>query len=211
MESDESDFAARMGAPLRPRTAQDFDLFYAGRPPWDIGHPQPEFIALAKSGRLTGQVLDVGCGTGEHAMMAARLGLPATGVDLSQRAIQAARRKAEERGLAARFVVGDALELGALGETYGTVLDCGFFHVLEDEARGRFARSLHSVLEPGAHYFMLCFSDRQPGDLGPRRIPREDITATFQDGWQVESIDPVKLEIFGGAHAEAWLAILVRQ
>ena len=31
-------------------------------PPWDIGRPQPAFVGLAEAGRLTGRVLDVGCG-----------------------------------------------------------------------------------------------------------------------------------------------------
>src|ERR1700735_2878166 len=55
-------------------------------PPWDIGHPQPAFLALARSGELRGRVLDIGCGTGEHALMAAGLGLDATGIDVAPRA-----------------------------------------------------------------------------------------------------------------------------
>src|SRR5207302_2546084 len=43
-----------------------FDEAYtSGRPPWDISQPQPAFVALAQAGRITGKVLDVGCGTGE--------------------------------------------------------------------------------------------------------------------------------------------------
>jgi 2-polyprenyl-3-methyl-5-hydroxy-6-metoxy-1,4-benzoquinol methylase len=72
----------------------DFDSSYEGTPPWDIGHPQPAFLALARSGALTGRVLDVGCGTGEHALMAAELGLDATGIDFSPRAIRLAEQKA---------------------------------------------------------------------------------------------------------------------
>ena len=64
------------------RRARDFDATYlAGRAPWDIGRPQSAFRELADRGRLIGRVLDVGCGTGEHALMAAALGLDATGVD----------------------------------------------------------------------------------------------------------------------------------
>ncbi|WP_258053505.1 class I SAM-dependent methyltransferase [Streptomyces sp. Ru72] len=50
---------------------------YASPPPWDIGRPQPAFLALADAGLLHGRVLEVGCGTGEHTLMAARLGLEA--------------------------------------------------------------------------------------------------------------------------------------
>jgi len=47
------------------------------RPPWDIGRPQPAFAALARTGAFRGRILDVGCGTGEHAVLAAQLGLDA--------------------------------------------------------------------------------------------------------------------------------------
>src|SRR6266540_6428787 len=99
---------------MRPRRTEDFDALYAGTPPWDIGRPQPAFRALAEAGAIQGRVLDVGCGTGEHVLMAAGLGLEATGVDAAPTAIDAAERKARDRGLSARFLVGNVLELGAL-------------------------------------------------------------------------------------------------
>ena len=64
-----------MARSRRPRRAGDFEDSYAGKPPWDIDRPQPAFVALAESGLVTGRVLDVGCGTGEHALMAAAMGL----------------------------------------------------------------------------------------------------------------------------------------
>ena len=91
----------------------DWDSVYvAGTPPpWDIGRPQPAFVRLADSGLLSGWVLDAGCGTGEHAMLAAAHGADAVGADLSPRAIEQARAKAAGRGLMARFEVADALHL----------------------------------------------------------------------------------------------------
>ena len=53
----------------------EFDKAYtSGRPPWDIGQPQPAFVALAGAGRITGKVLDVGCGTGETLFSCANVG-----------------------------------------------------------------------------------------------------------------------------------------
>src|ERR1700722_8715041 len=92
----------------RIHTPEEFDASYAGTPPWDIGRPQPMFMALANAGALRGRVLDAGCGTGEHALMAARLGLDVTGIDAAPAAIARAQAKASERGLAARFIVWDA-------------------------------------------------------------------------------------------------------
>ena len=64
--------------------------------PWDIGRPQPVFVALADRGVLTGSLLDAGCGTGEHALLAAAGGADVLGVDLSAVAIARARAKAAE-------------------------------------------------------------------------------------------------------------------
>src|SRR5262245_18878035 len=43
-----------------------FEALYAGQAPWDIGKPQKPFIDVAD--RITGTVLDAGCGTGDRAV-----------------------------------------------------------------------------------------------------------------------------------------------
>jgi SAM-dependent methyltransferase len=194
-----------------PREDHDFDSMYTGTPPWDIGRPQRAFLGLAEAGALISPILDVGCGTGEHVLMAGALGLEATGVDTSPTAIAKAQRKASERGLRARFHVQDALELGSLGEEFGTVLDCGLFHIFSDEERARFVESLGAVTPLGARYHVLCFSDRQPGDWGPRRVSGAEIRAAFTGGWHVESIEPARIEVtIIPDGAEAWLATIRR-
>jgi len=178
--------------PIRSRH-EEFDASYAGTPPWDIGRPQPAFLELAEGGVLHGRVLDIGCGTGEHALMAARLGHEATGIDMAQTAIAIAQDKARDRGLTARFLVWDALLLSDLNDQFDTVLDCGLFHVFEDDDRVQYVDSLRAVLPPDGRIYMLCFSDHQPGDWGPRRITESEINASFRDGWQVDSIEASKI------------------
>jgi len=194
------------------RRVEDFEAAYTtGQPPWDIGRPQPAFQQLADAGRLVGRLLDVGCGTGEHAMMAAAIGLDATGLDVADNAIAIARGKAEQRSLTVDFVTGDALALAELGRSFDTVLDCGLFHVLSDPDRAAFVRSLHGVLPVGGRYFMLCFSDLEPGDWGPRRVRQDEIRQAFADGWQVESIEPSRLETtMDSGGVRAWLATVLR-
>ena len=156
----------RLGWRPPMRGSQSWDAVYAGSPPWDIGRPQSAFRALAEAGALRGRVLDVGCGTGEHTLMAAALGLDATGVDIAPTALAIAERKARERGLTARFLAWDATDLAALGERWQTVLDCGVFHVFDDTDRARYVASLAAAVEPGGRYHMLVFSDRQSGRSG---------------------------------------------
>ncbi len=196
-------------------TTPSWDASYtAGAlPPWDIGRPQPAFVRLADDGLLRGRVLDVGCGTGEHALLAAARGADAMGVDIAPRAIERARGKAAERGLKARFEVADALSLADLGLTFDTVIDSGFFHVLDDDDRARYVVSLAEVLDDGGHCYLMCFSDRQPGDFGPRRVSRDELYAAFADGWRIAGIAADSFEInplLGHVGAQAWLATIER-
>ena len=191
-----------------------WDASYAGEsvPPWDIGRPQNAFVRLAERGLLSGRLLDPGCGTGEHTLLAAAHGADAVGVDVSPTAIDRARRKAADRGTTARFEIGDALALDTLGLTFDTVLDCGLFHVFDDEDRARYVESLAAVLAPGGRTYLLCFSDLQPGDWGPRRVRREDIEAAFVDGWAVTHTVAESLEttLPDAAVVQSWLATIDR-
>jgi SAM-dependent methyltransferase len=195
------------------RPSHDFDLIYASEtpPPWDIGRPQPAFERLAEAGSLVGSVLDAGCGTGEHVLLAASLGHEALGVDLSVKAIELAIAKGTERGIGARFLVADALRLHDLGERFDTVLDCGLFHVFDDDEREQYVNSLARTVAPDGRYHMLCFSDRQPGDWGPRRMSPDEIRTAFSEGWDLESIEPAVIDItLDPAGALAWQVTAIR-
>jgi SAM-dependent methyltransferase len=191
------------------------DSYAASTPaPWDIGRPQPAFVRLAEQGLLGGRVLDSGCGTGEQTLLAAAHGAEATGVDVSGLAIRRAIQKAAERGLVARFEVGDALRLAGLGLTFDAIIDSGVFHVFDDENRARYVTSLAAVLRPGGRCYLMCFSDRQPGTWGPRRVSQGELRAAFGHGWTVVSIDAATFEVhearIGISSVQAWLAVLER-
>jgi len=194
------------------RARAGWDAAYRdGRPPWDIDRAQPAFLRLADAGEMTPPVLDCGCGTGEHTLMLAQRGVEVLGVDLAPTAIAAARRKAGERGIAATFEVANALDLGALGRTFATILDSGVFHVFNDADRARYVASLARALRPGGTLHLACFSERTPGPGGPRRVTRDELRAAFSDGWHVERIDEARFEVRGaGTHPHAWLATITR-
>jgi hypothetical protein len=77
--------------------------------------------------------------------------------------------------------------------------------------RLRFVESLRLVVPAGGAYHLLCFSDRQPGALGPRRVTQAEIRDSFSDGWQVDSIEATTIDVLTnprGVHA--WRASLTR-
>jgi SAM-dependent methyltransferase len=198
-------------------TSWDWAYGEGGQAPWDIGRPQPAFLRLADGGLLAGRVLDAGCGTGEHTLLAASAGADAVGIDLSALAIERAREKAAARGVKARFEVASALHLADLGLTCDTVIDSGLFHVFDDDDRATYVESLASVLRPGGTCYLMCFSDRQPGTVGPRRVTQQELRAAFTDGWAVRSVvaaafdlQPSFAGMFGADSAAAWLATIER-
>ena len=197
---------------------QLFEQMYQGQAPWDTGRPQPAVVKLAESGKIRGSVLDVGCGTGEHVLYFAARGHECWGIDFVPVAIERAKAKATERGINAKFLVGNALELGKLARQFDTVIDCGLYHTFSDEERPIFVRGLAEVLRPGGYLYILCFSEEEPGDFGPRRVSQKEIRDSFRDGWTVKTIEPIWFDTimppdmpqFSPGGPKAWLAAIER-
>jgi cyclopropane fatty-acyl-phospholipid synthase-like methyltransferase len=141
------------------------------------------------------------------------------GIDFVDEAIRRARRKAAERGLDVEFLVMDATALVNWGERFANVIDCGLFHVFSDDDRRRYVKGLAQVIEPGGRVYLLCFSDVEPGTEGPRRVSRQELHDAFANGWEVESVQPVQIEInpeftevqFSEGGPRAWFAIIRRK
>jgi cyclopropane fatty-acyl-phospholipid synthase-like methyltransferase len=189
-----------------------FDSAYRGTPPWDIGRPQKEFTELVRHGKITGSVLDIGCGSGENALFFAQEGLEVWGIDSSPLAIQKAQEKGAQRGLTAHFLVLNALELAKIDRTFDTATDSGLFHTLSDEDRPLFVNNLAAILPHGGKYFMLCFSDREPAGYGPRRITEQEIRESFREGWSIRYIRAATFESRTRAEGpRAWLSAIEKK
>jgi SAM-dependent methyltransferase len=201
--------------PVPDRTT--FESAYAGQAPWDIGRPQKAFLDVAD--RISGSVLDAGCGTGENALYFAGRGCQVTGIDFLEEPIRRARRKAVERGLPATFLVQEALTLKDWTERFDNVIDSGLFHVFDDADRRRYVEGLATVLKPGGRLFLLCFSDEEPGEQGPRRVSRKELYDAFAEGWVIESVEPSRYEVrpdlkdisFSEGGPRAWFVVVRRQ
>ena len=191
-----------------------FEDAYAGQAPWDIGKPQKPFIEVAD--QITGSILDAGCGTGDAALFFAGRGNKVTGIDFLEEPIRRAKRKADERGLTATFLVMDALALKDLPEVFDNVIDSGLFHVFSDEDRRRYVDGLATVLKAGGRLFLLCFSDEEPGTQGPRRVSKKELHDAFAKGWTIESIEPIRVEVrpdlkeFSEGGPKAWFVVVRR-
>jgi ubiquinone/menaquinone biosynthesis C-methylase UbiE len=142
---------------------------------------------------LGATVLDVGCGTGSSALPAAEKVGPrgkVIGVDLAERLLEIARRKAQMGGLAnARFETGDMERLGYPDGCFDAVVAVFSIFFVADMARqlrelwrmcspgGRLAVTTWGprVLEPGASIWWNSVKEARP-DLVPDVSPWERIT-----------------------------------
>jgi SAM-dependent methyltransferase len=204
---------------MSDNTAERWDAVYADDddpPPWVIKEPQPEVVRLIERQLITGRVLDSGCGTGEHTLLAAKHGATVTGVDISRRAVDAARRKAAERGVDVELAVVSMLEPVPFDDgAFDTVLDSGVFHSFEGEEQRTYVDNLSRVTKDGGLLHLICFSEHQPGEgeWGPRRITQAQIRAAFADAWSVEELEPAVYrinEFHDTTHVKAWRALLRR-
>lgn len=192
-----------------------FDVAYAGRVPflgrhqegllpWEIAAPQAGVVQLARSGLITGRVLDLGCGTGENALFLAAEGFDVLGVDASSIAVEKASGKAKDRRSSARFAVRDALDLSGLSESFDTVIDSGLLHLFSEQDRPLVVGNVRAVLVPGGRYHVLCFSKKKRPPAP--RLSRADIVNSFAQGWLVDSITEARYHVLDGDSGDnAWL------
>ena len=112
---------------------QDFDFcsrYAKGETPWDTGRPSAELLRALESGKLKGQTaLELGCGTGRNAVLLAQWGFQVAALDVVPQAIESARERSRDAGVAVEFRVADALK-DDLGGPYDVLFDRGVYHVL---------------------------------------------------------------------------------
>ncbi len=89
----------------------------------------------------------------------------------------------------------DALKLSELRQQFDNVIDSGLFHGFTDDERTRYVAELASIMKPGAKLFLQCFSDKEPGPDGPRRISRKELNDAFSRGWHIDSIEECHFEV----------------
>lgn len=170
---------------------------FAGPPPWNIGEPQPELAALIREGKVSGEVLDAGCGHAELALALAAAGSTVVGIDVAPTAIAAATRAAQDRGLSnATFVCADITSFTGYDERFSTIIDSTLFHSLPVEARDAYLRSIHRAAAPGAHVYMLVFAKGAfPPHLEtkPNEVDEDELRAAVSKHFVIDDIRPAKI------------------
>jgi 2-heptyl-1-hydroxyquinolin-4(1H)-one methyltransferase len=181
----------------------DFDPAYRGenaefgagvRPPWSIGEPQPEIAALIDQGKITGEVLDAGCGEAALSMHLAALGHKTVGLDASPTAIELARAEATRRGFTnASFDVADISDFTGYDNRFNTIVDSTLFHSMPVELRDGYQRSIVRAAAPGASYFVLVFDRAGMPEGPPNAVTEDELRDVVSRYWVVDEIRPARI------------------
>jgi SAM-dependent methyltransferase len=189
-------------------------LYRVGFTPWEQLATLPDLRARVSAlfdreeeGRRQpfGQALDLGCGSGIWAVELARRGWRVTGVDFVPKALDRARRRAQQAGVELRLIQADATRLGDfdVGSSFPFLLDFGLFHdELTDEQRRAMGREVSAVAAPGAILLMVAWAPGRRGPL-PRGASRADIETAYPE-WEI--IDEEAFDV-----TEAWFFRFVRK
>jgi cyclopropane fatty-acyl-phospholipid synthase-like methyltransferase len=143
-----------------------FNIAYLQKPVWDTGISPPELLEFIDSHR-PGRALDLGCGTGTNAITLAKSGWQVVGVDFVRRAINLARKNAEQYEVAVEFRVEDVTRLESVTGKFDLVLDMGCFHSLPPTTRQTYILKIDKLLSNGGTFLIYMFLKTGPDSSGP--------------------------------------------
>jgi len=108
----------------------------------------------------TKKILDIGCGTGRHAIELAKRGYTVTGIDLSESQLSRAREKAAEAGVQVEFIQQDARTLNFQQEFEAVIMLCeGAFSLMEtDEMNFQILQGASKALKPKGIFIFTCLN-----------------------------------------------------
>jgi len=108
----------------------------------------------------TKQILDVGCGTGRHAIELAKRGYQVTGIDLSEDQLKKAREKAGNEGVEVTFLQRDARDFSFDDPFDLVIMMCeGAFSLMEtDEMNFRILQKAERSLKQGGKFIFTTLN-----------------------------------------------------
>jgi ubiquinone/menaquinone biosynthesis C-methylase UbiE len=138
-------------ADAQPGTRVFYDLVEAHRYKKEWHIPTAAGFAHTKDQH----VLEIGCGLGTDGSQFAKAGAHYTGVDLTEAAVNLARRHFELFNLPGNFRVADAEQLEFPDNTFDIVYSHGVLHHTPDTAAA--VREVHRVLRPGGRAVVMLY------------------------------------------------------
>ena len=146
-----------MKTPWYERLYEDFPD-YDSEPYVQSTGAEVDFIHQELGRNTDLEILDVGCGTGRHALEFARRGYAVTGLDLSEEMLAVGQEKARQENLPVEFVKGDARRLDFSRNFEVVVILCeGAFSLMEnDQMDFQILQGAAEALRQGGRLFLTA-------------------------------------------------------
>lgn len=160
--------------------------------PWNIEIPPDILQHLIKSKKLSPcKMIELGCGAGNYVRYFAKMGFHATGVDISEKAIEIARDLAQKAGVTCEFIAADVLgDMSEIQSKYDFVYDWELLHHIFPEDRNKYIENVHGLLNSQGRYLSVCFSETstQFGGVGKYRKTPIGTVLYFSNEVEIESL-----------------------
>jgi SAM-dependent methyltransferase len=131
--------------------------------------------------------LDLGTGPATQALWLAKRGFRVIGSDISEAAVNRARRiYANEKNI--NFRVDDILNSKFKDNEFDYIFDRGCFHVLSPADRQNYIRKIKGILKVHGILFLKCFSNKEPRQEGPYKFSQDEIRDLFNESFRIDSI-----------------------
>ena len=182
--------------------------------PWNIETFPSILQDLVRSKILSPcKIIELGCGVGNYIRYFSKMGFNATGVDISDKAIDIARILAQKAGVKCEFIEVDVLgNMSDIKSKYDFAYDWELLHHIFPEDRNKYIENVHRLLTIQGRYMSVCFSEAntQFGGVGKyRKTPigtvlyfsnESEIETLFSRLFSIVELKPVDIQGKQGVH-----------
>jgi 2-polyprenyl-3-methyl-5-hydroxy-6-metoxy-1,4-benzoquinol methylase len=176
---------------------------------WELGRPRPILVEFVEKELIKkGKALDICCGAGTNTVYLAEKGFEVTGIDISSKAIDYAKKKAQQANVKINFIMQSFVNLSFGNEEFDFVFDMGCFHHVEIEDRAKFIKGVHRILKNGGSYMLTCFSYKN----GPawNHFTRKQIIDLFSEYFEIKEIRHIS-SIEGDGYRRYFYTVLMKK
>jgi len=187
------------------------ERYRTGNLPWDSGRPDRHLVEVVKEcGIAAGCALELGCGTGTHAVWLAQQGFDVTAVDIAGDAIAMAKEKAERAGVTCRLVVADCTTDALPGGPFGFAFDRGCFHSFgtSDQRRAVVENVYRHLADGGLWFSLLGSADTPPRDTGPPQRSARDIADAVESHFEIRRLVATHMDSDRPNPPSAWACLM---
>ena len=156
--------------------------------PWyekNLDHDLENEITL--NNLKTGSFLDLGTGSGTQAIQLIKYGFKITGTDISQSAIDKAKKLSKD----VDFMVDDILNSKLDDKKFDFIFDRGIFHIFDVSQRHQYVKQIKRILNDNGILFLKCMSVEEknlPDNEMPHKLSRQEIMDSFAAEFEIQRI-----------------------